>query len=103
MLRGGRPLGQVTNRDSRDTRRMPRGSPDLRRIGTSRSPAACKGGTRGRWLARSSGCEVLGHVLDSWVFGQHVYWAVGRGLADARARGRTILRLKVTLEEPGGP
>ncbi len=45
--------------------------------------------------------EFLGHVLDSWVFGQHVYWAVGRGLADARARGRTILRLKVTLEEQG--
>lgn len=45
--------------------------------------------------------EFLAHALDSWVFGQHVYWAVGRGLADARARGRTILRLKVTLEEQG--
>lgn len=45
--------------------------------------------------------EFLIHVLDSWVFGQHVYWAVGRGLADARARGRTILRLKVTLDEKG--
>ncbi len=45
--------------------------------------------------------DFLSHVLGSWVFGQHVYWAVGRGLADARARGRTILRLKVTLEEDG--
>jgi hypothetical protein len=41
------------------------------------------------------------HVLESWIFGQHVYWSVGRGLADARGRGKTILRLKVTLEENG--
>lgn len=45
--------------------------------------------------------EFLTHVLDSWVFGQHVYWSVGRGLADARARGRSILRLKVALEDEG--
>jgi hypothetical protein len=45
--------------------------------------------------------DFIVHVLGSWVFGQHVYWAVGRGLADARARGKTILRLKVTLEEDG--
>lgn len=43
----------------------------------------------------------IAHVLESWVFGQHVYWSVGRGLADARGRGKTILRLKVTLEESG--
>jgi hypothetical protein len=41
------------------------------------------------------------HVLESWVLAQHVYWSVGRGLADARARGKTILRLKVVLEEAG--
>ena len=41
------------------------------------------------------------HVFDSWVFGQHVYWSVGRGLADARSQGKTILRLKVVLEEGG--
>lgn len=41
------------------------------------------------------------HVLESWVLAQHVYWSVGRGLADARARGKTILRLKVVLEEGG--
>jgi hypothetical protein len=41
------------------------------------------------------------HLLESWVLAQHVYWSVGRGLADARARGKTILRLKVILEEGG--
>jgi hypothetical protein len=41
------------------------------------------------------------HVLESWVLAQHVYWSVGRGLADARARGKTLLRLKVVLEEGG--
>lgn len=37
----------------------------------------------------------LHHVFNSWVFGQHVYWAIGRGLGDARSRGKTILRLRV--------
>lgn len=32
---------------------------------------------------------------------QHVYWSVGRGLADARAQGKTLLRLKVVLDEGG--
>ena len=41
------------------------------------------------------------HVLSSWIFGQHVYWSVGRGLGDARERGKTILRLKVVPEEAG--
>jgi hypothetical protein len=41
------------------------------------------------------------HVLESWVLAQHVYWSVGRGLADARARGKTILRLKVVMDEGG--
>jgi hypothetical protein len=41
------------------------------------------------------------HIIESWVLAQHVYWSVGRGLADARARGKTILRLKVVLEEGG--
>lgn len=43
----------------------------------------------------------LKHVLESWIFAQHVYWAVGRGLADARSHGKTLLRLKVVLEEDG--
>ncbi len=41
------------------------------------------------------------HVIESWVLAQHTYWSVGRGLADARSRGKTILRLKVVLEEGG--
>lgn len=45
--------------------------------------------------------EFARHVLENWVFAQHVYWSIGRGLADARARGKTILRLKVVLEDGG--
>jgi hypothetical protein len=45
--------------------------------------------------------DFLRHILESWVLAQHVYWSVGRGLADARARGKTLLRLKVVLEEKG--
>jgi hypothetical protein len=49
----------------------------------------------------SSPGNFLSHVFESWIFGQHVYWAVGRGLADARARDKTILRLKIIYEESG--
>ena len=42
--------------------------------------------------------EFSRHILETWVLAQHVYWSVGRGLADARARRKTILRLKVVLE-----
>jgi hypothetical protein len=45
--------------------------------------------------------EFMRHMLESWVFAQHAYWSIGRGLADARARGKTILRLKVVLEDGG--
>jgi hypothetical protein len=41
------------------------------------------------------------HVIESWVLAQHTYWSIGRGLADARARGKSLLRLKVILEEGG--
>jgi len=41
------------------------------------------------------------HVFESWILAQHVYWSVGRGLADARAQGKTLLRLKVVLDEGG--
>jgi len=43
----------------------------------------------------------LVHILESWILAQHVYWSVGRGLADARANGKAILRLRVYLEEEG--
>jgi hypothetical protein len=45
--------------------------------------------------------DFVRHVFESWVLAQHVYWSVGRGLADARAQGRTLLRLKVVLDEGG--
>jgi hypothetical protein len=41
------------------------------------------------------------HILESWVLAQHVYWSVGRGLADARVGGKRLLRLKIVLEEAG--
>jgi hypothetical protein len=41
------------------------------------------------------------HVLESWVLAQHAYWSVGRGLADARAGGRALLRLRIILDEGG--
>jgi hypothetical protein len=44
---------------------------------------------------------LMSHVLDSWVIGQHVYWSVNRGMGDARAGRRMILRLRVALEEGG--
>ena len=43
----------------------------------------------------------LRHIIESWIFAQHVYWSVGRGLGDARGRGKRLMRLKVILEEGG--
>ena len=45
--------------------------------------------------------DFVRHLLESWVLAQHTYWSVGRGLADARARGRVLLRLRVILDEGG--
>ena len=44
---------------------------------------------------------LIAHILDSWVIGQHVYWSVNRGMGDARAGRRMILRLRIALEEGG--
>lgn len=52
-------------------------------------------------LADGSPAGFVRHVLESWVLAQHAYWSVGRGLADARAGGKTLLRLRVVLEEGG--
>ena len=46
-------------------------------------------------------CDFVRHLLESWVLAQHTYWSVGRGLSDARARGRMLLRLRVILDEGG--
>jgi hypothetical protein len=53
--------------------------------------------------ARADGTvqEFVRHVLESWVLAQHAYWSVGRGLADARARGKILLRLRIILDEGG--
>jgi hypothetical protein len=40
-------------------------------------------------------------VFEHWIFAQHSYWCTGRGLADARAGGKTLLRLRIALEESG--
>ena len=45
--------------------------------------------------------DFVRHVLESWVLAQHTYWSIGRGLADARTRGRILLRLRVILDEGG--
>ena len=45
--------------------------------------------------------DFVRHVLESWVLAQHTYWSVGRGLADAHAHGRMLLRLRVILDEGG--
>jgi hypothetical protein len=45
--------------------------------------------------------DFVRHVFESWVLAQHTYWSVGRGLADARARGKTLLRLRIILDEGG--
>jgi hypothetical protein len=52
------------------------------------------------WVA-SPARSFLRHIFENWILAQHVYWSVGRGLADARARGKTLLRLKIVLEESG--
>ena len=45
--------------------------------------------------------DFVRHVFESWVLLQHVYWSVGRGLADARAQGKMLLRLRIVLDEGG--
>lgn len=49
----------------------------------------------------TSPADFVRHIVESWVLAQHVYWSVGRGLADARAQSKTLLRLKVVLDEGG--
>ncbi|WP_413061466.1 septum formation inhibitor-activating ATPase [Sphingomonas carotinifaciens] len=40
-------------------------------------------------------------IFETWIMAQHTYWCVGRGLADARNRGKTILRLRIVMDEGG--
>ena len=54
-----------------------------------------------RRLADGTALDLMGHILESWVLAQNTYWSVGRGLADARAGAKTILRLRIVQEEGG--
>lgn len=52
-------------------------------------------------LAEAPALDFISHILESWVLAQNTYWSVGRGLADARAGAKTILRLRIVQEEDG--
>jgi hypothetical protein len=54
-----------------------------------------------RRLADATALDLVSHILESWVLAQNTYWSVGRGLADARAGAKTILRLRIVQEEGG--
>ncbi|NRP17889.1 hypothetical protein LPJGGPFB_01116 [Ensifer adhaerens] len=45
--------------------------------------------------------EFLVRAIETWVMAQHTYWCVNRGMADARGRGKTILRLRIVMDEGG--
>lgn len=57
--------------------------------------------------------EFVGRLIEQWIFAQHTYWSVGRGIQDARNNGKTILRMRIFIDEggwrladgfnPGGP
>jgi hypothetical protein len=53
-----------------------------------------------RWFDLSPR-EFFVRVLETWVMAQHTYWCVNRGLSDARGRGKTILRLRIVMDEGG--
>lgn len=54
----------------------------------------------GRWQNMSPQQCVV-QIIEIWILAQHAYWCVGRGLADARGRGKTLLRLRVVIDEGG--
>ena len=52
-------------------------------------------------IGNDSPQQFLKHMIENWLIAQHTYWSVGRGLADARAGAKKIMRLRLVLE-PGG-
>lgn len=54
----------------------------------------------GEWQNLPIG-RFIGKLIEVWVIAQHAYWCVGRGLADARGRGKTLLRLRIVMDEGG--
>lgn len=45
--------------------------------------------------------DFLVRIIENWIMAQHAYWSVGRGLADARTRGKQIMRLRIVMDEGG--
>ncbi len=45
--------------------------------------------------------DFIGKSIEVWIIAQHAYWCVGRGLADARGHGKTLLRLRIVMDEGG--
>lgn len=54
----------------------------------------------GGWAALRP-ADAIAKMIEGWVIAQHTYWSVGRGLADARGRGKTLLRLRIVMDEGG--
>jgi hypothetical protein len=52
------------------------------------------------WAALSPHAFMV-KLIEVWVIAQHTYWCVVRGLADARRDGKTILRMRIVMEENG--
>lgn len=68
-----------------------------------RPAAAVACAPRGARAWRRPGRCPCPHVLESWVPARDAYWSVGRGLTDARAGCKTLLRLCDILHENGWP
>ena len=45
--------------------------------------------------------EFLIRLIENCIMAQHAYWSVGRGLAEARTRGKQIMRLRIVMDEGG--
>lgn len=54
-----------------------------------------------RGWAHLSPHAFLIRLIEVWIIAQHTYWCVARGLADARNGSKTILRMRIVMEETG--
>ena len=54
-----------------------------------------------RQWCRLAPIELISNIIEGWIFAQHTYWSVGRGLQDARGDGKMILRLRLFIDEGG--
>ena len=65
-----------------------------------RLPLASAAKQWAEWSALSP-VAFLTNIFESWIFAQHTYWSVGRGMRDARGGGKRILRLRIFIDEGG--